>query len=132
MATVWKRWLMNVREALREPSRRAEGDDVVKAGDFRIDLSTRTVTVRGRELPLNQAEFEVLVFLANHPKRLVTPRTMLATRWTLQKVQQTEFLRALVSLGKKLRAQGGATQHYLRTEPWIFYSFDPGPAPNAV
>jgi hypothetical protein len=53
---------------------------------------------------------------------------MLATSWTRQKVQQTEFLRALVSLGKKLRAEEGSTKRYLRTEPWIFCTFDPGPA----
>jgi len=136
MAVEWnlKKLLVDVRDAVRDRSCRlpTRGDDVIEVGDFRIDISGRTVTLRGRELQLNAAEFEVLVFLASHPKRLVTPRTMLATSWTRQKVQQTEFLRALVSLGKKLRAEEGSTQRYLKTEPWIFYSFNPGPAATAA
>jgi two-component system phosphate regulon response regulator OmpR len=136
MAATWnlKKLLVDVRDTVRDRSRRlpTKGDDVIEVGDFRIDISGRTVTLRGRELQLNAAEFEVLVFLASHPKRLVTPRTMLATSWTRQKAQQTEFLRALVSLGKKLRAEEGSTQRYLKTEPWIFYSFDPGPLATAA
>jgi DNA-binding response OmpR family regulator len=132
MAAAWhlKKLFVDVRETVRDRGRRlaASSGGIIDVGDFRIDLSGRTATLRGRELELNAAEFEVLVFLASHPKRLVTPRTMLATSWTRQKVQQTEFLRALVSLGKKLRAEEGSTKRYLRTEPWIFCTFDPGPA----
>jgi two-component system KDP operon response regulator KdpE len=136
MAAAWnlKKLLVDLQEAVRDRGRRlpAKCDDVIEVGDFRIELSARTASLRGRELELNAAEFEVLVFLASHPKRLVTPRTILATSWTRQKVQQTEFLRALVSLSKKLRAEEGSTQRYLKTEPWIFYSFDPGPAASTV
>jgi len=99
--------------------------DVIEAGDFLIDVPARRATLRGRELDLTSAEFEVLVFLAGHPKSFVTPHTMLATNWTSGQVRQAEFLRALMSLTKKLDSAAGASQHYIRTEPWIFYRFDP-------
>ncbi len=46
---------------------------VIATGDFRVDFSTRSATVRGRELYLNGAEFDVLVFLIDHRKRLSPP-----------------------------------------------------------
>jgi len=99
--------------------------DVIEAGDFLINVPARKVTLRGQELDLTLAEFEVLVFLAGHPKSFVTPHTMLATNWTGGQVRQLEFLRALLSLAKKLDSQSCATQHYIRTESCIFYRFDP-------
>jgi len=93
-------------------------------GDFKIDLAQRSVTLRDQELLLTSEEFDVLVFLASHPQRLVTPHTILATSWTGNQLRQTEFLRVLVSLRKKLDAAGPG-KHYLRTEPWVLYRFDP-------
>jgi DNA-binding response OmpR family regulator len=97
---------------------------MIESGDFKIDLDERTVTLRGRELELTSAEFDVLVFLASHHQSLVTPRTMLATSWTESRPRQTEFLTVLISLRKKLDA-AGPSKHFLRTEPWVIYRFDP-------
>ena len=98
---------------------------VIEAGDFRIHVPTRSVTLRGRVLDLTSAEFDVLVFLAGHPKSIVTPHTMLATNWGSGRVRQEEFLRVLMSLATKLDSASGKAQRYIRTEPWIIYRFDP-------
>jgi len=97
---------------------------MIESGDFKIDLDERTVALRGQELRLTSEEFDVLVFLVGHRQSLVTPDTMLATTWTANQVRKTEFLRALISLRKKLDATEPG-QHYLRTEPWVIYRFDP-------
>jgi len=97
---------------------------LIEFGDFKIDLAQRTVTLCDQELLLNSEEFDVLVFLASHPQRLVTPHTVLATSWTTNQHRQTEFLKVLVSLRKKLDIAGHG-RHYLRTEPWVLYRFDP-------
>jgi len=97
---------------------------MIESGDFKIDLVERTVTLRGRELRLTSEEFDVLVFLAGHPQNVATPRTELATSWPTSQLRQTEFLRALISLRNKLDA-AGPDQHYLRTEPFVIYRFDP-------
>jgi two-component system, OmpR family, KDP operon response regulator KdpE len=97
---------------------------MIESGDFKIDLAARTVTLRGENLSLTAEEFDVLVFLAGHPQRLVTPHTVLATSWPANGLRQTEFLRVLMSLSKKLDAAGQGT-HYLKTEPWVIYRFDP-------
>ena len=79
----------------------------------------------GELLSLTSAEFDVLVFLAGHPKSIVTPHTMLATNWGSGRVRQEEFLRVLMSLATKLDSASGKAQRYIRTEPWIIYRFDP-------
>ena len=96
---------------------------VIESGDFKIDLSRRLATLAGHPLQLTSEEFDVLVFLAGHPQRLVTPNTMLSTNWSSSRSRQTEFLRVLLSLRSKLEAAEPG-QHYLRTEPWVLYRFD--------
>jgi two-component system KDP operon response regulator KdpE len=96
----------------------------IRLGDFKIDLDERLVTLRDQELRLSSEEFDTLVFLASHPRSLVTPQTMLARSSTANQLGQTNFLVALISLRKKLDAAGHG-KHYLQTEPWIIYRFDP-------
>jgi two-component system KDP operon response regulator KdpE len=96
----------------------------IRFGDFKIDRDERIVTLRDQELGLTSEEFDVLIFLASHPRSLVTPQTMLARSSTGNQLGQTKFLTTLVSLRKKLDAAGQG-KHYLQTEPWVIYRFDP-------
>jgi two-component system, OmpR family, KDP operon response regulator KdpE len=96
----------------------------IRFGDFEINLDERTVTLRDQELRLSSEEFDVLVFLAGHPRSLVTPQTKLGTTSTANQLGQTKFLTTLISLRKKLDAAGHG-KHYLQTEPWVLYRFDP-------
>jgi len=107
-----------------QESESAGPSGVLEVGDFRIDTVHRSATLRGEELGLTTEEFEVLVFLTTHPQRFVTARTMLATNWTSERLHQTEFLKALLGLRKKIDAVSSGKQ-YLRTEPWVVYRFDP-------
>ena len=95
----------------------------VRLGDFNINLHQRTVTLRDRELRLTSEEFDVLLFLVSHPRSLVTPQTPRATN-SIASQSSPQFLKALISLRKKLDAVGSG-RHYLRTEPLVIYSFDP-------
>jgi DNA-binding response OmpR family regulator len=97
--------------------------DIIESGDFRIDLQSREASVRGQELRLSDEEFELLVFLIGHPTRIITPHTRLSTQWRRKPVHQAEVLRVLTQLRKKLEFAG--CPHYIRTEPWIVYRFDP-------
>jgi DNA-binding response OmpR family regulator len=103
---------------------------MIESGDFKIDLDERTVILSGQELQLTSEEFDVLVFLVGHPRRMVTPHTLLTTARTANRVQKTEFLRVLISLRQKLDAAGSG-RHYLRTEPWVMYRFDPTSSSSA-
>ena len=94
------------------------------SGDFHLDLAERKACVRSTQLDLASDEFDLLVFLLGHRKRIVTPRTFLATRWDSHRVHQAEFMPLLLRLRKKLEAQSGSGA-YIRVEPWVFYRFDP-------
>ena len=106
-----------------KPARRsADQAESFQYGDFFIDLGARTVRLQAHELHLSAEEFDVLLFLAEHPKRIVTSRTVLRTTWNADDARQTEFLRVLLSLHKKLE-EVSAGKHYLQTEPWVAYKF---------
>ena len=121
--------LARMRAALRRaPSASAEdtASTVLEAGDFRLDLETRTVTVRGKEIHLTPKEFDLLAHLLSHAGKVLTHRTLLAAIWGGNYVEQTEYLRVFIGqLRKKIEPDPAAPQ-YILTEPWIGYRFDPG------
>jgi DNA-binding response OmpR family regulator len=127
MAGSWNLRQLFAKKAIereRNAEQRVSSAQIIEAGDFRVAVAERVVTLRGEKLPLTDEEFDVLLYLIGHPQRCVTPRTVLATSWTGDGLHQTEFLKALLSLRKKLDAVGAGNQ-YLRTEPWVIYRFDP-------
>ena len=127
MAGSWNLRQLFAKQAIergRNAEQRVSSTEIIEVGDFRLEVAERVVTVRGEELSLAAEEFDVLLYLIGHPQRCVTPRTVLATSWTRDRLHQTEFLKALLSLRKKLDTVVAGNQ-YLRTEPWVIYRFDP-------
>ena len=94
----------------------------VDAGDFHVDLQSQQATVRGKSLNLSAEEFDLLLFLLRHPRRVVTTRTQLNTRWE-DEVHQIVFLRVLASLRRQIESAAGRAG-YIRTEPWVLYRFE--------
>jgi DNA-binding response OmpR family regulator len=99
-----------------------KSSELIEAGDFRIDLAGRHVSIQGQELRLTSEEFDLLVFLVGHPTSIITPQTRLSTRWG-SRIHQAEVLRVLAQLRQKLEALGWS--RCIRTEPWVVYRFDP-------
>jgi two-component system KDP operon response regulator KdpE len=121
--------LARIRAALRR-TRELQTDDpaspVLEAGDFRVDLEARSVTVGDRQVHLTPKEYDLLVYLIRHPGKVLTHRTLLAAVWGGNYVEQTEYLRVFIGqLRKKIEADS-ASPHYILTEPWIGYRFNPG------
>jgi two-component system KDP operon response regulator KdpE len=119
--------LARVRANLRRAPT-AEDDDsrLIELGDFRIDPAAHKVAVRGREIHLTPKEFDLLVYLARHPGKVVSHRTLLAAVWGGQSTEQMEYLRVFVGqLRKKLEPELSSPR-YIVTEPWIGYRFEPG------
>jgi DNA-binding response OmpR family regulator len=108
----------------RPAAENALSTELIECGDLTINTAERVATLRSHELHLTSEEFDVLLFLATHPRGLITQRTNLTTTWSVGKLHQMEFLRRLVSLRNKLNAMG-ADKPYLRTEVWIMYRFEP-------
>lgn len=119
--------LARVRAALRRSTAKEEPDSqLIEIGDFRIDLTTRIVLVKNRDVHLTPKEFDLLVYLARHSGKVITHRALLAAVWGGNSVEQPEYLRVFVGhLRKKLEANEGAPR-YIVTEPWVGYRFEPG------
>jgi len=119
--------LARVRAALRRTAVPEQGDTpVIAVGDLVIDIPARRVEVRNHEVHLTPKEFDLLVFLARHPGKVVTHRALLAAVWGPNSVQQPEYLRVFVGhLRKKLELDENASR-YIVTEPWVGYRFEPG------
>ena len=121
--------LARIRAALRRaPGQHADdpASTVLEAGDFRIDLETRGVTVQTREVHLTPKEYDLLVYLIRHPGKVLTHRTLLAAIWGGNYVEQTEYLRVFVGQVRKKIEPDPSSPRYILTEPWIGYRFDPG------
>jgi two-component system KDP operon response regulator KdpE len=120
-----------VRAGLRRaqgPTRRDETElnSKIEAGDFRINLLTRLVTVRERKVRLTPKEFDLLCYLAQNPGRVITRSALLSTLWGEAGAQQPEYLHVLINhLRKKTEPEDGSV-HYIVTEKWVGYRFEPG------
>ena len=119
--------LARVRAGLRRPRAGSEEETTkIETGDFVIDLAAHRVFVRDREVHLTPKEFDLLVYLARHPGKVVTHRALLAAIWGGQSTEQVEYLRVFVGqLRKKLTPEGSSVR-YIVTEPWVGYRFEAG------
>ena len=117
--------LARVRAALRRTPHAAGEATAIAAGDFRVDLETRQVSVRGREVHLTPKEFELLAHLARHPGKVLTHRALLGAVWGGDYVEQTEYLRVFIGQLRKKIEPDPAHPQYILTEPWIGYRFNP-------
>jgi len=119
--------LARVRATLRRtPVGESEQASLIDVGDFHVDLAAHKVTVRRKEVHLTPKEFDLLVYLARHPGKVVTHRTLLSAIWGGQSTEQVEYLRVFVGqLRKKLETEASSPR-YIVTEPWVGYRFEPG------
>ena len=119
--------LARVRAALRRAAVPETPDaSLIEVGDFRIDVPARAVTVKNQEIHLTPKEFDLLVYFAKHPGKVITHRALLAAIWGPNRVEQPEYLRVFVGhLRKKLDLVDNSSR-YITTEPWVGYRFEPG------
>jgi two-component system KDP operon response regulator KdpE len=118
--------LARVRAALRRDHDDADEDlEPLDVGEFRIDLQTRRVHVRGHEVRLTPKEFDLFVYLARRPNRVIERRRLLEAVWGEAAQEHPEYLRVFVGqLRKKLESNPSEPRH-LATEPCIGYRFNP-------
>lgn len=97
---------------------------IIEIGDFRIDGDTFRASIRNRKVRLTVKEFKLLVYLAKHPSRIIRHQKLVSAIWAADAAGQPERLRVLVGqVRKKIELKD--TPHYIVTEPWIGYRFEP-------
>jgi two-component system, OmpR family, KDP operon response regulator KdpE len=118
--------LARVRANLRRVPAENDLDPVIEIGDFRIDTAAHKITVRHNEVRLTPKEFDLLVYLARRPGKVVNHRTLLAAIWGGQSTEQVEYLRVFVGQLRKKLEPDASSPRYILTEPWVGYRFEPG------
>ena len=118
--------LARVRASLRRATTETEPEPtMLESGDFRIDVESRKVSVRGAEVHLTPKEFDLLVYFAKHAGKVLTHRTLLAAVWGGDYVEQDQYLRVFVGNLRKKLGKEVSGQNYIVTEPWVGYRFMP-------
>jgi two-component system KDP operon response regulator KdpE len=115
--------LARIRVALRRVEATPASAGPIVRGDLVIDRDRHMVSRGNEKLRLTPKEFDLLVFLAQHPGRVLTHRAILKAIWGPHAVDQPEHLRVLLgSLRKKLEPDPSRPR-YIVTEPWVGYRF---------
>jgi two-component system, OmpR family, KDP operon response regulator KdpE len=115
--------MARVRVALRhlERVKRGEKEPVFETKDFKVDLTSRLVTVRGQEVHLTPHEYDLLALLVKHAGKVVTQKQILKEIWGPSADDQTQYLRLYVhQLRQKIEPDSNRPK-YIVTEPGIGY-----------
>ena len=115
--------LARIRAALRRVEGPAPPGDPIVRGDLVIDRQRFRVLRGDSELRLTPKEFELLSYMAQHPGRVLTHRTLLKAIWGPYAVDQVEHLRVLVAALRKKIEPNPSSPKYVLTEPWVGYRF---------
>ena len=116
--------LARTRAVLRRTADAAD-ESTVEVGVFSIDFDSRRVHVKNVEVRLTPKEFDLLVYLARHPNRVVEHSRLLEAVWGPAAQNHPEYLRVFIGqLRKKVEADPSAPR-YLTTEAWVGYRLNP-------
>jgi two-component system KDP operon response regulator KdpE len=118
--------LARVRANLRRQRKDESESAPIVEGDFRIDPEARTVLVKDRTVHLTPKEFELLLYLARHPGKVITHRALLGAVWGGESTEQVEYLRVFVRQLRKKLEPDSSSSRYIVTDPWVGYRFEPG------
>jgi DNA-binding response OmpR family regulator len=89
-----------VRAVLRRADGSADAPMILESGDLRVDVKERRVKATGEEVDLSPMEFDLLVFLLEHPGRVFTRLELLEA---LRGTTYESFERSIDSHIKRLR-----------------------------
>jgi two-component system, OmpR family, KDP operon response regulator KdpE len=111
--------LARIRTAQRHRLQQEGERPLFHAGDLRIDLVRRIVTVRGSKVKLSPREYEVLRLMAAHAGKVMTHRLMLREIWGGD--ADVQYLRIYIrALRQKIEADPERPTHIL-TETGVGY-----------
>jgi DNA-binding response OmpR family regulator len=94
----------------------------VRSGELVIDEGTYSARIRGRPLDLTFKEFELLKFLAQHPRRVFTRAQLLQEVWGYDYFGGTRTVDVHV---RRLRAKLGGDDQLIGTVRNVGYKFEP-------
>lgn len=101
---------------------RSPKNEIIFEG-LQIDLDGRSVYCDGKELSMTPKEYELLVFLAQNPKKVISREQILTSVWDFDFVGDDRTVDTHI---KMLREHLGDYRRWIVTVWGIGYKFDPG------
>ena len=116
--------MARIRVALRHSQLVKQGgkeEPLFETPEFKVDLSARLVTVRGKEVHLTPNEYDLLAVLIRHAGKVVTQKQILQEVWGPASGDQVQYLRIYVyQLRQKIETDPDRPR-YLLTESGVGY-----------
>ena len=112
--------MARIRVAERRSSQ-TESDPIFQVGDLQVDLSHRSVTVRGEPVTLTPIEYDILRNLVSHSGKVLTHGQLLRAVWGNAYESETHLLRVNISNLRHKIEPDASRPTYLLTEPGVGY-----------
>jgi two-component system KDP operon response regulator KdpE len=116
--------LARLRVAQRR-NRATEETSVFQQGDLTVDLASRQVLRKGREVKLTATEYALLRLLVRHAGRVLTHRQILREVWGPKSEDHRQYLRVYMTHLRQKIEPDPANPALITTEPGIGYRFAP-------
>jgi two-component system KDP operon response regulator KdpE len=116
--------MARIRAALRR-SGQTEALPPFVSNDLTIDFEKRQVVKKGQPVRLTPKEFDLLRFLVANNGKSLGHRRLLQAIWGPDYGDETEYLRVFINQLRKKIEPDPRHPHYIHTEPWIGYRFEP-------
>jgi two-component system KDP operon response regulator KdpE len=96
-------------------------DQVFASEDLTVDMSARTVVVRGQPVKLTPTEYTLLVLFVKNSGKVLTHSYVLREVWGPSYAEETQYLRVFVGQLRKKIERDPATPRILLTESGVGY-----------
>ncbi len=99
----------------------AAASPIFQAGDLQVDLTSRIVKLKGREVKLTATEYALLRLFVQHAGKVLTHRQILTEVWGPNYVEQTHYLRVYIAHLREKLENDPADPRLIATEPGVGY-----------
>ena len=120
-----------VRSVLRRSAPAAAAKERLVFGELAIDASTREVTRRGTELRLTAKEFDLLWFLASHPRQVFSRDQLMDRVWGYSSALDTGTVTVHVRRLREKVEEDPSHPRLLETVWGVGYRFNSGHPPGS-
>ena len=114
-----------VRTVLRRSATPVQLHERVRFGELEIDAAAREVRKRGKELKLTAREFDLLLFLARHPRRVFSRDQLMSRVWGYEPAFDSGTITVHVRRLREKIEDDPARPRHLQTVWGVGYRFSP-------
>ncbi|HEY0416078.1 MAG TPA: response regulator transcription factor [Gaiellaceae bacterium] len=114
-----------VRTVLRRTEAPRAHSQRLSFGDVAVDAGSRTVTRGGEAVPLTTKEFDLLWFLASHPRHVFSRETLMDRVWGYRSAVETGTVTVHVRRLREKVERDPTVPEHLRTVWGVGYRLDP-------